>query len=407
MSRTRLVFLLVFLVLAGSLVAARIYSASSGSSAKAATENAATAGRGGNAGGGRGSGAIAVVTAVATSRDVPVTESSVGWAEPIASVAVRPRIDGVILTQAVTEGQTVKVGDLLFQLDDKALQAMLAKDRATLAKDQASAEQLQSDLARLKTLHGHDDATQQQVEQQQATLDEATASVAGDQAQLQADQVELGYTSIVAPIGGRIGVVNFNQGALVHQTDQTPLLTITQMAPLRVSFSAPERELDAFRQAMAGANPAPVNALDPQSGDRLSSGSLSFIDSSVDTSSGTVTVKADFANADGALWPGQYVRVEAELGVHHAATVVPMAAVQLNEKGSYVFLVKADGTVAAQTVTVGEESGDTAIISAGVNPNDHVVVEGQLRLHDGSKIEETVQTASNAAPAGSTQGIPQ
>jgi multidrug efflux system membrane fusion protein len=401
-NRTRLFLIAVLLALvAGFILTATLRQSADDSAARAATEASDNSrnGRSGGTGGGRGAGQIAVATAVAESRDIPITKNAVGWVEPIASVAVRPRIDGLIVTQPVTDGQTVKAGDLLYRLDDKAIQATLAKDRATLVRDQASAGQLQADLTRLKTLHGHDDATQQQVEQQQATLDAATASIAADQAQIQADEVELGYTSITAPIDGRVGVVNDTLGAIVHVADTTPLLTITQMAPLRVSFDVPERDLDAFRQALGAANPAKVSALDPDSESPLSSGKLSFIDSSVDTSSGTIIVKADFDNADGALWPGQYVKIEAELGVHRAATVVPIAAVQFNEKGSFVFLAKPDGTVATRPVTVTDEPGGHAVIGSGVNPNDHVVVEGQLRLHDGSPIKETVVAASDGKPA--------
>ncbi len=349
----------------------------------------------------RAGGPTAVLTAVAKRQDVPITESAVGWVEPIASVAVRPRIDGVIVAQTVHEGQTVKAGDLLFQLDDKALQAMLAKDRAALAKDQANSEQLRADLARLKTLNTHNDATAQQVEQQQAAVNQGAASIAGDQAQIEADQVQIGYTKITAPIDGRVGAIDQDVGTLVRAADQTTLLTVTQMAPVRVSFSVPERDLAALRQALGGATPAAARVFDPESSKVLSTGALTFVDSSVDTASGTVTAKADFDNGDGALWPGQYVRVEADLGVRRGVTVVPLAALQVNEKGSYVFVAKPDGTATTKPVTVVDETGDTAIVSSGLDPDEHVVVEGQLRLRDGARIKETL--ASNAA-AGTQTG---
>jgi multidrug efflux system membrane fusion protein len=369
------------------------------SDAQAATEGSSAGQRGRSPGDSRGSARIAVVTAVAGSTDVPIVESSVGWVEPIASVAMRPRIDGLIVAQEITDGGSVKAGDVLFRLDDKALQATLAKDQAMLAKDQATAEQLEADLTRLKKLHVDQNATEQQVEQQQAALDEAHASIAGDQAQIEADQVQIGYTTIRAPIAGRVGVVNQTLGAFVRSADATPLLTITQMAPLRISFTAPERALAEVRHALNAPTPAEVRALDPDSGAVLSTGWLTFIDSSVDTTSGTVTLKAVFDNADAALWPGEYLKVEAELGMQHGATTVPVAAVQLNEKGSFVFLVKPDGTVAAQPVTVANEAGYVAVIASGLRPNEHVVVEGQLRLRDGSRINETVASASDTSPA--------
>jgi multidrug efflux system membrane fusion protein len=347
-----------------------------------------------------GQAATAVVTAVAASRDVPVTKNAVGWIESIAVVAIRPRLDGVIVSETVKDGQDVRASDELFKLDDQAIQAGIAKDQAAIEKDQADADQLKTDLERLQTLHSHDDATEQQVEQQQAALNEALASMNGDKAQLAADQVELGYTTIKAPISGRIGVINTNVGAVVHVADLTPLMTITQMAPVRVSFNAPERDLAAYRQALDADAAAPVRVFDANSRQLLSEGKLAFIDSSVDTSSGTITVKAEFENADGALWPGQYVQVESELGTHRDATVAPVAAVQMNKNGSFVFLAKPDGTAAMQPVTVADTSGDLAVFASGLQPGDHVVTEGQLRLKDGSHIVETVPTTENSPTSG-------
>jgi multidrug efflux system membrane fusion protein len=387
--------------LAGIVLGHRL---SSGFGAEAAVEQSPSAksGHSGRSGGrGGGESPVAVQTAVARSGDVPITESSVGWVEPIAAVDVRPRVDGVIVEKAVTDGQMVKAGDLLFRLDDKVLQATLAKDQAALARDQANAGQLAADLSRLKTLHTHNDATAQQVEQQSAQVAQAAASVAGDEAQIQSDQVQLGYTTITAPIAGRLGAVTPTIGALVRTSDQAALLSITQMAPLRVSFTVPERDLDALRAALqSGA--AKVGVFDPQSGKKRAEGALDFIDSSIDTSSGTVTAKALFPNADGVLWPGEYLKVTAELGVHHDATMVPLAALQVDADGTYVFVAKADGTVATQKVDVADETDDAAILDAGLKPNDHVVIEGQLRLHDGSRIKETV-VASNA-PADAASG---
>ncbi len=407
MRRVRLILVVVLVALVAAFVVGRHILSPSGFGAQAALEQSSGAQpktpsrtRGTAT---RPGGPTAVLTAVAKSQDVPITESAVGWVEPIASVAVRPRIDGVIVAQGVSEGQTVKAGDLLFRLDDKALQATLAKDRAALAKDQANSEQLQADLARLKTLNTHNDATAQQVEQQQAAVNQAAASIAGDQAQIEADQVQIGYTTITAPIDGRVGAIDQDVGTLVRASDQTALLTVTQMAPVRVSFSVPERDLAALRQALAGKPPAAVRVFDPESGKLVSTGALTFVDSSVDTNSGTVTAKADFDNSDGALWPGQYVRVVGDLGVRRGATVVPLAALQVNEKGSYVFVAKSDGTATTKPVTVVGETGDTAIISAGLNPDEHVVVEGQLSLREGARIKETL--ASNAA-AGTHAGVP-
>lgn len=345
----------------------------------------------------RGAPVIAVYTAVATEKSVPDTQTYVGSVEPIAQVAIRPRIDGVIVEQPIAEGQTVKTGDLLFRLDDKSIQAAIAKDQATIAKDQATLDQAKADLARAQTLLGHGDTTAQQVQQQQAAVEVATASVAGDKAQLQSDQIQLGYTEITAPISGRIGAISVSQGALVHASDATALVTITEMAPVRVSFDVPQRDLAAFRAALAGKTPPQVAALDATTGKSIATGTLIFIDSTVDTSSGTVTLKGQFDNADEALWPGSYVKVQAQLGADENATTVPTSAVQLSSDQSFVFLVQPNSTVTRRTVTVSRTVGDTAVIASGVKPGDHVVVEGQLRLIEGSRVKETLESAVAAS----------
>ncbi len=240
--------------------------------------------------------------------------------------------------------------------------------------------------------------TQQQLEQQQALVKTGQASIAVDKAQLQADEVQLGYTTITAPIAGRVGVVNVTTGNLVRASDANPLLTITQMAPLRVSYTVPERDLASYRTALAGSDPVTVKAIDPTSGKERATGQLNFIDSSVDTGSGTIVLKADFANADGALWPGEYVRVQSQLGIRKNATVVPLTAVQQTDQGFFVFLVKPGATVAKQVVTVADTRGDRAIIASGVTPGDHVVTEGQLRLTDGAAIRETIAGGGKPAP---------
>ena len=352
-------------------------------------------GAGGSRPGAMRSPPIAVTTAVAQEKDVPITATYVGSVEPIASVAVRTRIDGVVVKEPVNEGDTVKAGDVLFQLDDATIRASIAKDQAMMAKDQATLDQANIDLKAMQDLVSRGVDTTQQGQQQQATVAVDAANVAADKAQLQSDQLQLGYATITAPIDGRIGAVSVSVGALIHATDTTPLLTITRMAPVRVSFDVPQRDLAAFRQALAASPPASVAILDPDTGKPVVNGSLTFIDSSVDNSSGTVTAKAEVANADEALWPGEYVRVQAQVGDYPKATVVPTVSVQLNGTSSFVFLVKPDATVTRQPVTVADTSGDTAVISSGLKPGDRVVVDGQLRLTEGSPVRD----AKAAGPA--------
>ncbi|MFI5001460.1 MAG: efflux RND transporter periplasmic adaptor subunit [Reyranellales bacterium] len=353
---------------------------------------------GGQTGG--GAGGIAVVTAIAAKQDVPITEDAVGWVEPIATVAMRTRMDGVIVGQNVQEGAIVKPGDVLFRLDDRAIQAAIAKDQASIAKDEAVLDQAKADLKRDQSLAGRNNViTEQQLELQQSVEKAGEATVAMDKATLQADEVLLSYATITAPIAGRIGVLNQTAGNLVHASDSTPLLTITQMAPVRVSYAVAESNLETYRTALRSGSVVPVQAFVSGSDKPLATGKLTFLDSSVDNASGTVTVKAEFANEDEVLWPGAYVTARTQLSVLQGATVVPVAAAQQNDKGPFVFLVKPDGTVAIQPVTINQTSRDAAVISSGVNPGDHVVIEGQLHLTNGARVVEKVASADKVATA--------
>ena len=333
---------------------------------------------------------VAVRVAVIGTKDVAATTSAFGWVEPVATVDVRPQIAGAIVAQPVGEGQMVKAGDLLFSLDDRAIRAAIAGDQATIAKDQAILDQAKADLDRDKTLAvGRLAVTQQQVDQQQALMNSDAAQVEMDRAALQADQVQLSYMSIRAPIDGKVGAINRTLGNYVQPTDQDPLVTITQMAPVRVTFSIPERDLAAFRSALASGQDVAVEAT-VAGAQAPAAGKLSFINPSVDTASGTVVAKAEFENADGALWPGQYVDVTVRLGAPRSAVVAPLVAVQQGDSGPFVFRVGPDRAVGRQDVTLGQTSGSDVVITSGLAPGDHVVVDGQLRLTPGAKVVETV-----------------
>lgn len=402
MKRLRIVFLGIGIALvAGFYVYPRFIASRAADAAVPA--NGGSVGTSGKGAGGGHSAPVAVISALATSEDVPVTQQAVGTAEPLASVAVRTRMDGMIVSQSVNDGQMVKAGDPLFKLDDASLQAAIAKDQATIAKDQANLDQANNDLKRDLSLSGGKNAviTDQQLEQQQALEKADAAMVAMDRAALQADQVQLGYATITAPIAGRVGVVNVSPGNFVRSADATPLLTITQMAPLRVSYSVPQRQLDAYRTALAGGEPVVVDALNATSGKKLATGKLTFIDSAIDTASGTVILKAEFPNADGALWPGEYVNVSTQLGLLKDATVVPVIAVQQSDQGAFVYVVKDGGKAAKVPVKVATTKGDKAVITDGIKPGDHVVIEGQLRLTDGAPVKETVGS-KKTADAGAT-----
>jgi membrane fusion protein, multidrug efflux system len=349
-----------------------------------------------------------VVTAAAQRQTVPITKSAVGFVEPANMVVVRPRADGTVVSVGVAEGQTVKAGDLLFKLDDRALQATIARDQAQIAKDQANASSAQAALTREQDLVTKGVDPQSALDVAVAAAKAAQATVAVDQAQLQGDQVQLSYMTITAPIAGRVGTVNTSPGNVVHASDTSAggLATITEMSRLRVSFSIAEGDLDKFRGAMAQGKPLPVEIRAPEDTRPRAGGTLSFIDSSVDTASGTVVLKADVDNRAGSLWPGQYVTATTQLGAYPDATTIPLVAIQQSDAGPYVFVVGADAKVRKRQVTVIASIGDTVVTGPEVKPGDHVVVEGQLRLADGAPVRETLQGQAGgvATGAGSQPG---
>lgn len=347
----------------------------------------------------RGAFAIGVITAVAQQQTLPITNSQVGYIEPVATVILRSQADGMVVQQNVVEGQMVKAGDVLFKLDDQGVEATLAKDQAQIAKDQANADVTKVSLAREQDLVKKSVDPQSSLDAAVAASKAADATVVVDQAELRADEVSLKHLTITAPISGRVGTVNTSVGNIVHASDTSAdgLLTITAMDPLRVSFTVAESDLDSFRTALAGSRKLPVDVLAPGDATSRATGTLSFIDSSVDTASGTVVVKADIGNAAGKLWPGQYVTAVTQLGAYDNATTVPLQAVQQSSSGPYVYAIGAGEKVRRQPVTMGATVGQTAVISAGVKPGDHVVIEGQLHLNDGTTVKETLQAATPAA----------
>ncbi|CAM5202222.1 Membrane fusion protein, multidrug efflux system OS=Bosea thiooxidans OX=53254 GN=ARD30_00345 PE=3 SV=1 [Bosea thiooxidans] len=344
----------------------------------------------------RGDGAaVAVVTAVGVQADFPVRKHAIGFVETPASVVVRSRIDSQIMQQHVTDGQFVKAGDLLFTLDDRDIKAQIAKDQAMLAKDEATHTRNLADLERFKQLFARNAGTQAQVDQATADERSSAASIQADHATLDADRLRLGYTRITAPIDGRIGAVQVTPGNLVNaagNSSGTGLLTITQMKPLRVSFAMPESELPTLQGALAAARPVPVIAHVPNAGRMTAEGKLNFVNSTVDTTSGTITAKAAFPNEDLSLWPGQYVDVEIIPETLAGVTVIPTVAVQTGQKGPYAFVVKPDSTVDLRQIKVALSDGERTAVAEGIAPGERVVTDGQMRLKQGTRVRERAAT---------------
>jgi len=336
--------------------------------------------------GGDGKPAIAVKVVEVTQASMPVRRRTIGWVEPIATVAIKSRINSVITEQRATDGQFVKQGDVLFVLDDRDAKAAIARDEATMAQHQAEVDRAHADLARTKTLVAKQTASKQTLDQALADAQAAEAAVAADRAILQADKLTLSYTTIVAPISGRLGAVAVTPGNLVAENGDVALVTITQMQPIRVSFTLPDRDIDALRTALAQYPPAPVRVFVKGEKASRATGNLSFIDSPVDAASGTITAKAEFTNDNLALWPGQYFDVEVELGIQAQASIIPSVALQVGQNGLFVFVITPDNKAEMRNVTVSGSNGDKSAVSMGLQPGERVVVDGQHQLSPGARV---------------------
>ena len=336
--------------------------------------------------GGGGRSAIAVKVVDVKQASMPIRRRTIGWVEPMASVAIKSRINSVIMEQRATDGQFVEKGDVLFVLDDREARAAIARDEAAMAQHQAEVERTRADLARTKTLVSKQTASKQTLDQAMADARAAEAAVAADKAVLEADKLTLSYTVITAPIAGRLGAVGVTPGNLVSENGDVALVTITQMQPIRVSFTLPDRDIDPLRTALAQYPPAPVKVFTKGEKVARASGSLTFIDSSVDVASGTITAKAEFTNDNLALWPGQYVDVEVELGLQPQAAVIPTVALQVGQDGLFVYVITPDNKAEMRKVTVSGSDADQSAVNAGLQPGERVVVDGQHRLSPGAAV---------------------
>jgi multidrug efflux system membrane fusion protein len=331
---------------------------------------------------------VPVVVAAVAAKTMPVRLGAVGNAEPYATVAIKARIDGQIDKAYFTEGQEVRAGDLLFQLDPRPLKADLAQAEAKLAGDEAQLRNALAKDRRYQDLLARNFVSKDFYAQVRTDFDSAQALVRADRAAVDNARVQLEYTTIRAPVGGRTGKMLLQPGNLVKANDTDPLVVINQISPIHVSFSVPEQHLEAVRAGLAR-GPLAVSAAPPQGEGPAATGRLAFVDNAVDTATGTIRLKAVFDNRDHALWPGQFLQVTLILREQPDALVVPAAAVQSGPKGQYVFVVAADGKAELRPVVVDRSEADETVIAQGLKAGERVVVSGQLRVAPGSAV--TVQ----------------
>jgi multidrug efflux system membrane fusion protein len=346
--------------------------------------------------------AIPVTAGVAEAQDVPVFIQGLGTVQAFNTVNVRSRVDGQITKVFFKEGQDVKTGDPLFQIDPRPFQAALDQAKGTKAKDEASLRGAQLDLQRYSKLMPSGFQTQQQYDQQKATVGQFQGAVQADQAQIDTAQLNLDYATVRSPIDGRTGQRLVDIGNYVQATQNMNLVTVTQLKPIYVSFTLPQTELDPVRQADASGELA-VEAYGQDNKTLLSHGKLSLIDNQVDVATGTFHLRATFDNIDLRLWPGEFVNARLVLSTKKNAVTVPAETVMQGPQGAYVYVIKPDDTADRRPVTVAMTQEGRAIIAKGLSAGEHVVVEGQYRVTQGGKLQIRSGPGSNNVAEGSTQ----
>jgi multidrug efflux system membrane fusion protein len=355
-----------------------------------------------HAAGERGAGAAAganrpvpVLLARAVKRDVPITLEGLGTVTAYKTVNVRPQVDGRLDKVVFREGQTVKAGEQLAQIDPRPFEIQLHTAQAALARDQGQLRGAERDLIRYEAVVTKQLIPQQQVDDQRATVEQLRGAVQGDEAQIENAKLQLDYARIKSPIAGVTGVRQVDPGNLVHATDTTGIVVVTQLDPIAVIFTLPQDDLGRVAAAQAAA-PLVVEALARDGSQPMAVGKVEVIDNQINTSTATIRIKALFPNPDKKLWPNQFVKARLQLAVRKGALVVPAVAVQRGPQGTFAYVVSGE-TAEARPVSVAEIEGDQAILAKGLAEGEAVVIEGQNQLRPGAKI---VSRSDDAAPSG-------
>ena len=339
-----------------------------------------------------------VSVSTARKQDVKVVLTAIGNISALNTATVRARVDGELKAIRFKEGQLVKAGALLAEIDPRAYQIALAQVQGQLAKDQSLLKNAQLDLARYKDLLAKDSIAKQQVDTQDALVGQLTATVQTDQAQVDNARLQLSYTKITAPITGRLGLKLADLGNIVRASDAAGIVTITQTQPISVVFAVPEANLALISRKLKGTDPLTVQAWDREQRNVLATGRVSTTDNAIDAVTGTIKIKAEFANADGTLFPNQFVNIKLQVNTLEDALAVPSTAVQRGAQGTFVYVVKPDSSVTVRRVRIGTTEGDWVSVQGDLAAGDKVVTDGADRLREGAKVEVI---ASPARPGGS------
>src|SRR6478735_4171635 len=362
-------------------------------------------GGGGSGKGGRGGAQMTIPVAVAKAevRDLPILLSGLGSVEAYNTVSVKSRIDGQLVKVNVKEGQEVKQGELLAEIDPRPYEVQLSQAQATLFKDQAALKDARLNLERFQQLYKDGVIPKQQFDTQGSLEAQLDGAVRADQAQVDSVKLNLVYTRITAPVSGRIGLRQIDVGNMVHASDPNGMLVITQLQPIAVIFSLPQDNLQAVSQHMNKGKLA-VDAYSRDDQTKIATGFLTTIDNQIDVTTGTGKLKAVFDNRDRSLWPNQFVNVHLLLEVKKNNIVVPSAAIQRGPQGTYVFAVKPDKTVEMRNVTVTISQGSFVAISQGLQAGDTVVTDGQDKLQPGTKVEVRGGAGQNGSSGQTSDG---
>lgn len=330
--------------------------------------------------------AVPVTVAVALQKDVPVQLSAIGNVEAYNTVSIRARVNGELMKLSFNEGDDVQEGAPLFLIDPRPYEAVAREAEANLARDIVQADNAERDAQRYARLVEQGIVTKEQYDQMRTTANALHAAVKADQAAFENARLQLEYCSIRSPISGRTGKVMIHRGNMIKANDDTPLIIINQITPIYVSFAVPEKDLPEIKRCQS-AGKLTVAAIIPSGTSEPVTGALTFIDNAVNTATGTILLKATFANAEKNLWPGQFLRVVLTLATQPNAVLVPTQAIQTGQSGPYVFVVRDDLTAELRPVAPGREYERQTVIEQGVQPGERIVTDGQLQLATGTRVE--------------------
>ena len=371
-----------------------------GRSSQASSTAAAPGGKGaaGGPGGAPGNFVVPVVVATASKGDLPVFLNGLGNVTAFNTVTVRSRVDGQIVKVNFVEGQYVKEGDSLIEIDPRPYQVQLEQAEGQLAKDQAQLRDVQVDYERYKLLYQEGVIPKQQLDTQQAQVGTFEGAIKADQATIDNAKLQIAYAHITAPISGRVGLRLVDIGNMVHATDTNGLVVITQLQPIAVIFTLPQDQLPQVMARMKQGSPLMVEAYDRDNTAKIATGKLLTIDNQIDTTTGTYKLKAQFDNSKNELFPNQFVNMHLLVDTKKNVVLVPTTAILRGAQGIYVFAVGPDNKVKIHNVTLAETTGNTTGILSGLNPGDVVVTDGQDKLQDGTKVEP--RSSTGGAPGG-------